>query len=287
MFIGDKRINILTILAAVFLIAACGKNNINNSNNTTDQTGDSTQQERTVLKIMTYNIHHGNPPGYGADVRDMKGIANVINAQKPDLVCLNEVDVNNERSGMGLNEAAAIAKLTGMNYYFAKAMDYEGGYYGDAVLSKFPILDSTRYPMSYVLPGSETRDVAMITIKVHGEKILFASTHLDHLGPEDNRIYQAKTLADSILPNLKHPLIIGGDLNSPPNSKTIGILKKKLTMGCSGSDCPFTFPYNKPTASIDYIMFMPANKFTFVGYRAIRGMVASDHLPLVAMIRIN
>lgn len=248
---------------------------------------DSAQSSGAVLTVMTYNIHHGNPPESPAGVRDMQGIADLIKAQKPDLVSLNEVDVDNKRSGVTLNEAAEIGKLTGMHVFFAKAMDYQGGYYGDAVLSRYPILDSMRYGMSYVLPGSETRDVAMIEIEVDGKKILFASTHLDHLSPEDNRIYQAQYIVNTLIPQLQYPLILAGDLNAEPDSKTISILEGSLRAACSGSGCPLTFPYNDPDATIDYIMFSREAPFSFVSYKAIAGVNVSDHLPLVAKISME
>lgn len=279
--------NTLKTLIIVMLFMACGKSKADQSANTPAPPADSSHAPGTVLTVMTYNIHHGNPPESGEDVRDMQGIADIINAQKPDLVSLNEVDVNNTRSGKSLDEAHELGRLTGMYVYFAAALNYEGGYYGDAVLSRYPILDSMRYPLPYVLPGSETRDVAMITIDVNGEKILFASTHLDHLTPEDNRIRQAEIIADSIIPQLKYPLIFAGDLNASPDSKTISILEKRMTAACSGSGCPLTFPYNKPTATLDYIMCRPADRLSFLSYKAPNGINVSDHLPLAAKIKLE
>lgn len=274
------------LLILLLLVSACGKSKPNHPGLDTPPQ-DTTRPDATVLKVMSYNIHRGNPPGQASNVIDLQATANVIKAQKPDLVCLNEVDKNTRRSGVNVDEAKELGRLTGMYYYFAKAMDYDGGQYGDAVLSRFPIIDSVRYALPFEKAGSEPRDIAMITIEVNGKKILFASTHLDHLGTEENRILQANIIVNNIIPSLKYPLIIGGDMNAFPESKTIAILNKKLTMGCKGNGCPLTFPYNKPTRSIDYIMFTPSDHFTFLSYKAIEGMIASDHLPLVAEIRIE
>lgn len=78
------------------------------------------------LRILCYNIHHANPPSKPGLI-DLAAVANVIKQQAPDLVALQEVDVNTIRSGKTSNQAADLAKLSGMPYYyFAKAIDYEG-----------------------------------------------------------------------------------------------------------------------------------------------------------------
>ncbi len=100
----------------------------------------------TNLKILTYNIHHANPPSK-PNVIDVAAIAKVINEQQPDLVALQEIDVHTDRSGKALNQAEEIARLTGMKFYFARAIDYAGGEYGVAILSKFPMEKMTNNPL--------------------------------------------------------------------------------------------------------------------------------------------
>jgi len=81
---------------------------------------------------MTYNIHHGR----GADGEiNLERIAEVITRAKPDLVALQEVDVKTRRSG-GVDQAAKLGELTGMSHFFAEAMPFQGGGYGNAVLSR-------------------------------------------------------------------------------------------------------------------------------------------------------
>jgi len=234
---------------------------------------------------MTYNIHIANPPSKPGVV-DVEAIANVIKAQKPDLVALQEVDVNTRRSGVNLHQAKELARLTGMNYFYTKAIEYDGGLYGDAVLSRFPILDSIRYelPVTQRL-GGELRSVAMITVQVEGKRFFFASTHLDHLAAEDNRLLQAQEL-NKIVKDLPYPLIIAGDLNANPTSQTMNILKEQLTWGCKSS-CPYTFSAQNPKSTIDYIMFKPINKFNVINYNIVNETYASDHLPLVAEVQLK
>lgn len=127
------------------LHAGCGSP----SQNPPEEQNSSAKKEIT-LRVMSYNIHHTNPPSE-PDLISPETIAEVIRKEDPDLVALQEVDVNNKRSGIDLNQAQAIAEILGMEFHFAKAIDYQDGFYGNAVLSKFPVL--------------ETKDVKMPTME--------------------------------------------------------------------------------------------------------------------------
>ncbi len=94
-----------------------------------------------TIKIMTYNIRHASPPSH-PDKIDVDTVAGVIKKYQPDIVALQEVDVNTGRSGKQLHEAQVIAEKTGLQASFGKAIDFSGGAYGIAILTKYPI-DST------------------------------------------------------------------------------------------------------------------------------------------------
>ncbi|WP_373511984.1 endonuclease/exonuclease/phosphatase family protein [Persicitalea sp.] len=232
---------------------------------------------------MTYNIHHANPPSEKVKI-DLVAIARVINQQKPDLVALQEVDVYTERSGKNLDQARELARLTGMKSFFMKALDYQGGEYGIAVLSRYTIVDS----VGYLLPrdpaiGGEDRAVAAITVQLPGQKrVIFASTHLDL--KEENRLSQAKALIthfkDSSL-----PMILGGDFNALSGSPVMDLFDQHFTRTCR-DDCAPTIPVNSPNRTIDFIMYNPINSFKILNTRVIDEKYASDHLPVVAELEI-
>lgn len=236
---------------------------------------------------MTYNIHHANPPSKEKDSTiDLQVVANVIKAAKPDLVALQEIDVNNGRAGLDLNEAKELGRLTGMNYYFTRAIYYRGGAYGDAVLSRFPIKDTMRYELP-VQEGKkgETRSLCVIKVQLPGkQQILFGSTHLDQYHDESNRLLQAAAIA-RIVKTFTLPFILGGDFNDFPDSKTLGLLDEVLTRTCR-TDCPLTIPTEHPNRTIDYILFTQAAKFQALDVKTIPETYASDHLPVIANIRI-
>src|SRR5262245_18009288 len=88
---------------------------------------------RAPLRILTFNIRHGE----GTDgVFKLARVADVINAQAPDLVALQEVDRGTRRVE-GADQPAELARLTGLHGTFGKAMDYDGGEYGLVILSRW------------------------------------------------------------------------------------------------------------------------------------------------------
>ncbi|MBB5437418.1 endonuclease/exonuclease/phosphatase family metal-dependent hydrolase [Pedobacter sp. AK017] len=266
----------------LLLLLSCGKGK---GGSNVEQPEPPVQVTGAKIKVMTYNIHIGNPPSKPAGIVDLPAIAAVIKAQDPDLVALQEVDVNTNRSGTSLDEAKELARLTGMNYFYTKAIDYDGGQFGDAVLSRFPILESKGYELPVTAKlGGETRSVALITVEKEGQRFLFASTHLDHLTAEDNRMLQATELV-KIVKTFTLPLIIAGDFNATPMSNPLTILRQELSWGCKSS-CPLTFSAQKPGSTIDYVMMRPAEKFNVLSYVTVNESYASDHLPLVTEIQL-
>lgn len=233
------------------------------------------------LRVMAYNIHHCNPPSKPG-LSDLDAVAAAIKAQNPDLVALQEVDVNTARSGKN-NQAREIAKKLGMKYFFAKAIDHEGGDYGVAILSKYPLSETkiNRLPTEASTKG-EPRILATAKIRLPGGKLIrFGSTHLDaQKGPvnremqiaEINRLAGEETL----------PFIIAGDFNATAGSTVINLLDEEFKRTCS--NCDPTIPVITPTKTIDFIAFRPGTAFKAISTRVIPERYASDHLPVMAVV---
>ncbi|MGV3509204.1 MAG: endonuclease/exonuclease/phosphatase family protein [Sphingobacteriaceae bacterium] len=272
--------SLLVLLLTSIILSACSKGN------EAPQEKKEEIERGPMVRVMTYNIHIGNPPSKPSNYRDLNAIAEVIKTQKPDLVALQEVDVNTSRSGVNVDQANELAKLTGMHVFYTKAIDFDGGQFGDAVLSRYPILESKRYELPVTTQlGGETRSVAIVTVETNGIKFQFASTHLDHLSNEGNRVLQATEL-NKVVKDLKLPLIIAGDMNASPTSNPINILKQELTWGCKSS-CPFTFPATGAKSTLDYIFVSNTSKFIFRTYNILNETYASDHLPVIADIELK
>ncbi len=274
-----KFLNLLMLFGVIL--------NINCSKKITAGTGKHHHDNNsTALTVMSYNIHHANPPTK-PNVIDLNAIANVIKQQQPDVVALQEVDVNTSRSGSALNEAEQLATLTGMKAYFAKAIDYSGGEYGVAILSKFPMENMK----NIALPTNETtngehRTLAIATLTLPGnKKIVFTCTHFDAQRSDTNRQLQIKKVLE-LLKEETLPVIIAGDLNSEPNSSVISQLDSYFSRSCING-CPFTIPEKNPNKTIDYIAYAPRARFIVLSHKVVDEEYASDHRPVVATLELK
>lgn len=236
------------------------------------------------LRVMSYNIHIASPPAKPG-VIDVDAIVKTIAGQKPDLVALQEVDVNTGRSGE-INQAEMIARKLKMNFFFAKAIDHDGGDYGVAILSRYPLSDTKIHRLT-TIEGSkgEPRVLATATIKLPGGSIIkFGSTHLDALGTAVNREKQIAEI-NTISQNESLPLIIAGDFNDTPGSVTINQLDQVFTRTCT--DCAPTFPVVNPRTTIDFIAFKKTSSFKTLTHSVVQEHYASDHLPVLALLQYD
>ena len=232
------------------------------------------------VKILTYNIHHANPPSKPG-VIDIDAIAKVINESGAEIVGIQEVDILVSRSEM-MNQAEKLAELTGMEYYFSKGINLEKGYYGTLILSKHKIVGKRRYDLPMPV-ASENRSLAIVDVQLpDGKTISVANTHLDL--KEENRIAQAEFI-NELGELYSKPLILVGDLNAKPDSKPIKLLEQYFVRNTK--DNKPTSPNVNPKNEIDYIMVLNNVKFSWISYSVIAEAYASDHLPLVAEIAFN
>lgn len=232
-----------------------------------------------TLRIMSFNILHG------ATVKNdfnLDTIAGVINKYKPDLVALQEVDFKTNRAKK-YDLPTELGIRTGMASLFGRAMYYDGGEYGEAILSKFSFESSKRIALPH-LPKSEPRTALVVRIKTKsGNTIQFVGTHLDHLKDETDRIMQAKAINDS-LGKTKYPTLIVGDLNAVTNSETIKILTKKFPKANHVNANNGTFPSTEPRICIDHILYNMPKKWKVLDYEIVCENYASDHCIVVATL---
>lgn len=234
----------------------------------------------TQLRVLSYNIHHAE----GIDGKlDLPRIAAVINSVRPDLVALQEVDQNTTRT-LKVHQAAELGRLTGLRHVFGKAMDYQGGAYGQAVLSRFPIGGHRVHQ----LPQETNREprivlLAEITLP-NGEILSFAGTHLDHQR-NDIRLRQAHAIND-LFSNISEPSLVVGDFNAYPESEPMSVLLREWTDAAATNPQP-TIPAENPTRRIDFILSRPEPQWRVLESRVLDEPVASDHRPVFCVLELR
>jgi endonuclease/exonuclease/phosphatase family metal-dependent hydrolase len=230
--------------------------------------------------VLTYNIYHGEDANGGSN---LDAVAGIINSLKPDLVALQEVDNKTARAN-GLDLTAELSRRTSMQGVFGKAMDYDGGGYGEAVLSRYPVLETKNNPLPHS-DKAEPRAALEIHIELPGGmKMAFAGTHLDHQRDQSNRMMQAGRIME-LYENYDLPIVLAGDLNADPGSDPINLLRRQWSYAAQDDPRP-TIPSTKPARKIDYIMYKPKGRWKVVEVRVIDEKVASDHCPVFAVLEL-
>jgi endonuclease/exonuclease/phosphatase family metal-dependent hydrolase len=173
-----------------------------------------------------------------------------------------------------------------MDYAFAHNLNFQGGQYGVAVLSRTPILsiDHRRYQH---LREAERRGFIRVEVEVGGRRVSFVNTHLDYQHA-DNRLFEAEQML-AALPPKGTPVIIAGDFNDEPKGLTYRLMLKDFVDAWASSGAAgdgLTYPADKPSKRIDFIFHGAGGGVSVKSARVIRTL-ASDHLPLVAELEIE
>lgn len=230
--------------------------------------------ETAKIRLVAYNIKHGR----GMDNKvDLRRIASVLRTLKPDLVALQEIDHTCTRSGK-VDQAALLGDLLGMHHRFGAFMDFQGGQYGLAVLSRFPIQKSVRHQLA---PGAEPRCALEVTVRPNdkGPLLSFVSIHNDWTR-EAFRVAQVNDLIAG-LKDREHPIILAGDFNAEPKAESLTRLSNSDFLILPKKNNAKTFPSPSPRVEIDYFM---TRGFSFVNPPLTEvhdERLASDHRPIV------
>lgn len=245
--------------------------------------------KKPTLKVMTYNI----AAGANNFKVDLKKTAEAIKAVNPDIIGVQEVDRLTNRSGK-VDQAQVLANLTGYNLVFGKTIDFDGGEYGIAILSKHPILN--HYQIE--LPSSDEQRIALIAqIEVPGFEvpITYINTHLDwHENPQV-RMEQIYAIDQHTL-DLRGIKLLGGDFNDTLNSDVIKHLNRYWTPVISEKHDHRTWPAINPEVGLDYIFTNHAQKWEVSTYipntekamkkDGIEWNKTSDHIPVITTLKL-
>lgn len=221
------------------------------------------------VTLMSYNVRSGK----GMDgKRDLDRTAAVIRAAQADVVALQEIDSAARRSD-GKDVAAVLGKKCSMFHTFSKAIDFDGGGYGVALLSREKPVAVQRF----ALPG---REEARTLLVVEFKHFIVASTHLS-LTAEDRMASLA--VIDSVAMAARKPIFIAGDWNATPDSEFGRKLGEKMQYLTDTAAC--TFPADRPDRVIDYIVAPITQRVEVLHREVIDEPMASDHRPLKIVVR--
>lgn len=239
------------------------------------------------LRVVTWNIHKCIG---GLDRRyDPARIADALAHYEPDVLLLQEVDEGARRSN-GDRQVDLLGDRLGYAHrsWFPNVLVRGGGEYGNAILSRYPIVETRNIDLTVRFKKRRSVLHALCRVRAHG---LDRTLHVFnmHLGlAQFERRLQLRTFLDSH-PfrglDAQTPVVVGGDLND-----VYGSLGQLLApAGFRGvARRPRTFPAWAPLRSLDalYVRGDLALARLERGETALARR-ASDHRPLIADLELT
>lgn len=245
--------------------------------------GNTNAQE---IKILTYNIFHGESPDKPG-TPNLEKISDLFVLMQPEVIALQEVDSLTGRYLSIYPDSLDLIKRmirdTGYRGYFAKAMDFDGGAYGEGLLVK---KGSQYHTQKLPNPaGGEPRAAAWVKAELKTlEEFYFGGTHLCHEF-EANRIAQVDSLF-TYAETLNKPVILTGDFNFTPDSPEYSRIPSHWKeAGAEAGNTQHTYGTAESGARIDYIWY-DSRKFELVEYKVL-DLPYSDHYPVWAVLRMK
>ena len=240
-----------------------------------------THPARPTLRVATYNIHRCR--GIDGRTRPQR-IAAVLRTIDADVVALQEVVGAGPHGG---GHAEELGAMLGMGWVMSPARELRGHQFGNAVLSRFPIMHHSEHDLSW--KTCEPRRMQRVDVVVHGCTLHLYNVHLGTAILE--RRHQALRLASMVSDrHIAGPKLVLGDFNEWMRGLATKMLSERLNSVDLRNHLRRrrTYPGLFPILHLDHIYY--AGRVEIVGIELPRtrlSLVASDHLPLVADVRIG
>jgi endonuclease/exonuclease/phosphatase family metal-dependent hydrolase len=234
---------------------------------------------------MTFNFHHGK----GMDKQAiLYRIAKVIDNCDADVIGLNEVDKHFSKRSLYEDQTSWLANQLKMDHAFSPSISITSKHltemrqYGNALLSRFPIITKKTHLFNNISGRVEGRSLLDATIQINRKLFQINVTHLS-LNPFLHR--KQTDFIVSQLHKYSHPLIIMGDWNMKPGSKGWRKLTQEFqdAWHIGGKGAGYTYPSLHPRTRLDYIF--ASRNLKVVDSKIVTNIPkASDHLPLTATL---
>jgi endonuclease/exonuclease/phosphatase family metal-dependent hydrolase len=240
-----------------------------------------TDRRSRTLRVATYNIHRSR----GMDGRTRPDrTAAVLAGLDADVLALQEVIGAGPHGG---GHAEAIGAALGMGWVMAPARHLRGSLFGNVVLSRFPVRHHAQYDLSW--RTCEPRCCQRVDLDVDGVVLHLYNVHLGTAFLE--RRFQAQRLAAIVSDRrVAGPKVVLGDFNEWTRGLATTLLSERL----QSVDLKQymrrrrTYPGIFPILHLDHIYYQNDVDVLHVHLpRTRRTLIASDHLPLVADLRLK
>ena len=232
------------------------------------------------LHLMTYNMYSGRDLDGNYD---LAGKIAAIRACAPDILSLNEVHRCTHLS-RGADQAEEIAQACGFPYrFYARTIDHDGGEYGIALLSRYPILNAENrsVPPCFCPDKSPEPRTVIDAMICCGEKTLHVLT--THFGLSDREQQAGAAHILRLTGDRDTSTVVMGDLNCTPDSAVIGSLCDRFadTAAWQTDGQRATYRNPVPSRKIDYIF---VSRDLTVLEAAVPALGTSDHRPVTCEI---
>lgn len=250
--------------------------------------------QKVQLKVMDWNVLSFEMTDKSNQITfDIDQYVTLIKAQDPDILCLNELESGTSR--MGKEKLVELATRLDMFPYYIMSYPKDVGYYGNGILSKYPIIATGSKLISYKhylgegnyqfnndaytrTYGADQRSVGYADILVptsdsEGQVVRIVCSHLDHQINSSGKIRQAQEVADFIgLNEPAYPTVLMGDMNVGSASSIPAISE------------PGDLIYS---LWVDFIFTYPKNAWTKISGTYVDCGKLSDHDPIIGVISLK
>jgi endonuclease/exonuclease/phosphatase family metal-dependent hydrolase len=234
-----------------------------------------------TIRVATYNVHRCR----GLDGRtNPQRIAEVIRSIEPDVVALQEVIGAGPSSG---GQAEEIGAQLGMGWVMAPTRHLRGCLFGNVVLSRYPIRHHSQHDLSW--KTCESRNAQRVDLAIGNDTLHLYNVHLGTAFLE--RRHQAERLS-TILHDKRvgQPKIVLGDFNEWMKGLATSMLSERLQSIDLRKHLSRrrTYPGVFPVVHLDHIYYegkVEVSKLELPRTRL--ALMASDHLPLLAELRVQ
>ncbi len=232
------------------------------------------------VRVLSYNIHHGQ--GMDGRVVYQRFVDQILRYQ-PHLVAMQEVDDATRRS-KGVKQIKVLGELTGMSWFFGRAMRFSGGGYGQGTLSRLKVMGSKNVALTGAR-GTERRGIFGVEVD-SARRFTFFNVHLSHES-EKSRVLQVKQI-NEMVGGKNDLMLMVGDFNSESDGRAYDLLIQEWEdMMLKGGAVGSTYPSDKPNVRIDYIFARPYGKWRVIEAKVLDDGMASDHRGIFAVLECD